>query len=95
MHHGELVTVTTTFHVPTGYIIWPDGLASSVMSRQSASDRITVTLSSRVFLALRDRADREGRSSSNLAAFLLESALVIPKEEPADPRLRVEYLLCD
>jgi len=77
-----------------GYIWWPCELVGSVMSRQSASDRITVTLSSRVFMALRDRADREGRSSSNLAAFLLESALVIPKEDPADPRLRVDSRLC-
>jgi hypothetical protein len=59
-------------------------LASSVMTRQSDSDRITVTLPSRVFMALRDRADREGRSTSNLAAFLLESALATPKEQSVD-----------
>lgn len=64
------------------------------MTRQSISDRITVTLSSRVFIALRDRADLEGRSTSNLAAFLLEHALVIPKEDPADRRLKVDSGLC-
>jgi len=58
------------------------------MIRQSVSDRITVTLSSRVHKALRARAEREGRSTSNLAAFLLESALAMPKESPADHRLR-------
>jgi len=59
------------------------------MIRQSVSDRITVTLSSRVHKALRARAEREGRSTSNLAAFLLESALAMPKESPADHRLGV------
>jgi hypothetical protein len=36
------------------------------------------------------RADREGRSTSNLAAFLLECSLAVPKEKPADRRLRVD-----
>jgi len=64
------------------------------MYRQSPSDRITVTLSSRVFIALRDRADLEGRSTSNLTAFLLEHALAMPKEEPADRWLKVDSPLC-
>lgn len=64
------------------------------MSRQSISDRITVTLSSRVFIALRERADLEGRSTSNLAAFLLEHALAIPKQDPADRQLKVDSHLC-
>jgi plasmid stability protein len=54
------------------------------MTRQSDSGRITVTLPSGVFMALRDRADREGRSTSNLAAFLLENALANPKQQPVD-----------
>jgi hypothetical protein len=36
------------------------------------------------------RADREGRSTSNLAAFLLECSLAAPTEKPADRRLRVD-----
>ncbi len=48
------------------------------------SKRVTITLPYRVFLALADRADHEGRSTSNLAAFLLESALAMPNEKPAD-----------
>ena len=61
-------------------------LASSVMTRQSDSDRITVTLPSRVFMALRDRADREGRSTSNLAAHLLEVALDAMEGAPPIPK---------
>jgi len=60
------------------------------MSRQSISDRITVTLSPRVFMALRERADLEGRSTSNLAAFLLECSLAEPMEKPADRWLRAD-----
>ena len=41
-------------------------------------------------MALVARADREGRSTSNLAAFLLECSLAAPKEKPADRRLRVD-----
>ena len=91
------MSVVTDDRVPFGYIAWisPSRLFPSMaMSRQSASDRITVTLSPRVFMALRDRADLEGRSTSNLAAFLLESALAIPKTPPADRRLGVDSALC-
>ena len=41
-------------------------------------------------MALADRADREGRSTSNLAAFLLECSLAEPTEKPADRRLRAD-----
>jgi len=37
--------------------------------------RVTITLSFSTFEDLQGRADGEGRSLSNLAAFLLESAL--------------------
>ena len=37
--------------------------------------RITITLPYQVASELRDRAVREGRRASNLAAFLLEDAL--------------------
>ena len=53
-----------------------------------APKRVTITLPYHVFVALVARADREGRSTSNLAAFLLESSLTVPKEKPADRRLR-------
>jgi hypothetical protein len=55
---------------------------------QFAPKRVTITLPYQVFMALVARADREGRSTSNLAAFLLESSLAVPKEKPADRRLR-------
>jgi hypothetical protein len=38
-------------------------------------------------MALRDRADHEGRSTSNLAAFLLEQTLLMLTEKPALGRL--------
>jgi hypothetical protein len=37
--------------------------------------RITVTIPSKLHQELVDRSDREGRSLSNLVAFLLETAL--------------------
>jgi hypothetical protein len=52
--------------------------------------RVTITVPYRVFMALRDRADREGRSTSNLAAFLLERTLLVPTEKPALGRLEGE-----
>ena len=49
--------------------------------------RVTITVPYRVFMALRDRADHEGRSTSNLAAFLLEQTLLMLTEKPALGRL--------
>lgn len=43
--------------------------------RQSVPRRISVTVPGHVYEALRDRADREGRTTSNLCAYLLEKAL--------------------
>lgn len=40
-----------------------------------SSQRITITLPSVIFDALAKRSQQEGRSLSNLAAFLLESCL--------------------
>lgn len=37
--------------------------------------RMTITLSDKTFRQLQDRSDSEGRSMSNLSAFLLEQAL--------------------
>jgi len=42
--------------------------------------RITVTLAHHTYEQLQQRCDREGRSLSNLAAFLLEVALQDPNE---------------
>lgn len=75
------------------------GAAMSVQI-QFAPKRVTITLPYQVFTALVARADREGRSTSNLASFLLESSLAVPKEKPADRRLRSDsglsgYPPCD
>jgi hypothetical protein len=43
--------------------------------------RITITLPQSAFLALQDRSDHEGRSLSNLAAYLLESSLDRPENQ--------------
>jgi len=43
--------------------------------KQPTPTRISITVPWHVFAALRDRADEEGRSTSNLGAFLLELAL--------------------
>jgi hypothetical protein len=43
--------------------------------RQPVPTRVTITVPFQVFAQLRDRADQEGRSTSNLAAFLLERSL--------------------
>jgi hypothetical protein len=65
-------------------------LTGSAVSVQHlfAPKRVTITLPYHVFVALVARADREGRSTSNLAAFLLESSLAVPQVKPADRRLR-------
>lgn len=37
--------------------------------------RVTITLPHHIYMHLKDRSDHEGRSLSNLAAFLLEKSL--------------------
>jgi hypothetical protein len=44
--------------------------------------RITITLPHNAFCALLDRSDVEGRSLSNLAAYLIESSLERPDQPP-------------
>lgn len=44
--------------------------------------RITITLSTNVHEALLDRSEEEGRSVSNLCAFLLEESLRHPQGMP-------------
>jgi hypothetical protein len=44
--------------------------------------RITVTIPSKLYQYLVDRSDREGRSLSNLVAFLLETELSAPGRPP-------------
>jgi CopG-like RHH_1 or ribbon-helix-helix domain, RHH_5 len=51
--------------------------------------RVTITLPFATYQDLQERADDEGRSLSNLAAFLLESALSDDQEtSPASPESR-------
>ncbi|MCS5700173.1 hypothetical protein NZK32_14110 [Cyanobium sp. FGCU-52] len=47
--------------------------------------RITITLSYHVHEALLNRSEEEGRSVSNLCAFLLEESLRHPQALPAAP----------
>jgi hypothetical protein len=46
-----------------------------LISNQPAPVRVTITLPYQVACELRDRAVRDGRRTSNLAAFLLEDGL--------------------
>ena len=64
----------------------PDDMTSILAPRQPVTTksgyafrspkRITITLPYDAYQRLQERCDREGRSLSNLAAFLLENALV-------------------
>lgn len=54
--------------------------------RQPVPVRVSITLPYRVFTALTNRADEEGRSTSNLGAFLLEQVLSADTEKPAQGR---------
>lgn len=45
------------------------------------SYRITVTIPPSVYQRLRSRSLEEGRSTSNLAAFLLEASLLAPEHD--------------
>jgi hypothetical protein len=53
---------------------------------QPVPTRVTITVPFQVYAALRDRADYEGRSTSNLGAYLLEQGLVEPIKKPAQGR---------
>jgi hypothetical protein len=50
------------------------GLTKAQLLRRKPQ-RITITIGWQTFQRLRERADQEGRSLSNLAAFLLEKAI--------------------
>jgi len=54
--------------------------------RQPLPTRVTITMARSTFMDLRDRADREGRSTSNLCAFLLEQAMEQAIKKPAQSR---------
>ncbi|MUL36354.1 ribbon-helix-helix domain-containing protein [Gloeocapsopsis dulcis] len=58
-------------------------LCDAVFRRMSQKVRITVSLPPDVHQELSKRAEREGRSTSNLAAFLLTHA--IRDKEPSSP----------
>jgi predicted HicB family RNase H-like nuclease len=49
--------------------------APSLELLQRRTHRITITVPDRVHRALNERADSEGRSLSNLTAFLIERSL--------------------
>jgi CopG-like RHH_1 or ribbon-helix-helix domain, RHH_5 len=51
---------------------YPASMAAAFRSPR----RITITMPHHAYLALQERCDDEGRSLSNLAAYLLETALV-------------------
>ena len=59
-----------------------EGAFSARPIRPPSPRRITVTIPSKLHHALVDRSDREGRSLSNLVAFLLETALAEPSRPP-------------
>jgi hypothetical protein len=56
--------------------------ASALQPAFRSPRRVTITLPFATFEDLQGRADGEGRSLSNLAAFLLESALKGPGTAP-------------
>jgi hypothetical protein len=57
-------------------MVYPNSENSSAQKRANrAPKRITITLPFRTFQALEQRSTEEGRSISNLAAFLLERGL--------------------
>lgn len=60
----------------------PSSSASQPLIRPAfrSPRRVTITLPFSTFQDLQAKADGEGRSLSNLAAFLLESSLRIPGE---------------
>jgi len=53
--------------------------------RYSTSKRITIVLHPHLHTRLQGRCDREGRSLSNLCAFLLEQAMANFPHEVSDP----------
>jgi hypothetical protein len=55
---------------------------SGLSKLQRSPRRLTVTLPFALYCALVERSDQEGRSLSNLAAYLLEAALQGPAEAP-------------
>lgn len=54
--------------------------------------RVTITLPYATYQDLQERADDEGRSLSNLAAFLLESSLQVKNESPSVPAVQSELI---
>ena len=65
----------------TGSLALPQ--ASKLQTAFRSPRRVTITLPFSTFEDLQGRADGEGRSLSNLAAFLLESALKGSEAAPA------------
>ena len=55
-----------------------NGAPAPLRDQSRSPKRISVTLPYSAFRALEERSLREGRSLSNLAAFLIEQALEVP-----------------
>ncbi len=53
-------------------------LAERVARAKRKPQRVSITINPATLEALQNRADSEGRSLSNLAAFLLEAAMATP-----------------
>jgi hypothetical protein len=51
--------------------------------------RITVTVPDQIYWILSERSSREGRSISNLAAYLLERAVASDQQSEAEPVERI------
>lgn len=59
-----------------------NALTSTSAPRFRCPRRITITLPYQVASSLQERCDDEGRSLSNLAAYLIESSLKTAEPEP-------------
>jgi hypothetical protein len=60
-----------------------DGIQKRLMTRKPV--RVTITVPYRVSEALSERSQEEGRSISNLAAFLLEDRLTMEARSKTPP----------
>lgn len=58
-----------------GRMVQPPAAAALIRPAFRSPRRVTITLPFATYQDLQERADGEGRSLSNLAAFLLESSL--------------------
>jgi hypothetical protein len=67
-----------------------EGIQKRLMTRKPV--RVTITVSYRVSEALSERSQEEGRSISNLAAFLLEDRLTMEARSKTPPNTTRNYV---